>query len=326
MSRSILALVTVLVGAAAETYPLFSWSGSKDLFANYEPASASELIAAKHKGFKASVVYLHSMSTEQLAGGGNTDAMQNAIGKSDSSIFRPLATSSINPEELVAPYNGHVVKASEAVTFLKNNPDVFSSAQPKVVLVDLRDMEATKELLAQADEIRSSVEAAFEAGTQGYFCSAPPSTPAVSSACALAPASNHAMHFPSPVSVTLVIDDWFCWFAQTRRGLIFVFGTGNFLSVLTSTKAGPGRKLLWQDTHNIAEASTDDPKWAFYPRPTGGVYYITPSGLLGLGATMYMFFIAICGYCCLFALQTPDLFEGDQKKEMDRALGQEGGK
>jgi hypothetical protein len=264
--RSILAIVTILVGAAAETYPLFSWSGSKDLFANYEPASASELIAAKHKGFKASVVYLHSMSTEQLAGGGNTDAMQNAISKSDSSIFRPLAASSINPEELVAPYDGHVVKASEAVTFLKNNPDVFSSVQPKVVLVDLRDMESTKELLAQADEIRSSVEAAFEAGTQG-----------------------------------------------------------NFLSVLTSTKAGPGRKLLWQDAHNIADA-TSDPKWGFYPRPTGGVYYITPSGLLGLGATMYMFFIAICGYCCLFALQTPDLFEGDQKKEMDRALGQEGGK
>merc|ERR1711865_189908 len=79
--------------------------------------------------------------------------------------------------------------------------------------------------------------------------------------------------------------------------------------------AGPGRKLLWDDTHNTA-GSSSAASWGFYPRPTGGVYYLTPSALLGLGATMYMFFIAFCGYCCLFALQTPDLFEGDQKKEM----------
>ena len=82
--------------------------------------------------------------------------------------------------------------------------------------------------------------------------------------------------------------------------------------------------MLWDDTHNTA-GSSSAASWGFYPRPTGGVYYLTPSALLGLGATMYMFFIAFCGYCCLFALQTPDLFEGDQKKEMDRALGQEGG-
>merc|ERR1740115_117654 len=72
MARFLLvAAATLLVGAAAETYPLFSWSGAKGTFSNYEPKSASELIAAKHHAFKASVVYLHSMSTEQLAGGGN---------------------------------------------------------------------------------------------------------------------------------------------------------------------------------------------------------------------------------------------------------------
>jgi hypothetical protein len=260
------AAATLLVGAAAETYPLFSWSGAKGTFANYEPKSASELIAAKHHGFKASVVYLHSMSTEQLAGGGNTEAMQKAIGNSDSSIFRPLDTASVDAQELVAPFGGHVLKASEAVTFLKKNPEVFSSEKPSVVLVDLREMEATQELLAQGDAIRAQVEAEFAKGTKG-----------------------------------------------------------DFLSVLTSTKAGPGRKLLWDDVHNTAAHGSTTAQWEFYPRPTGGVHYLTPNVLLALGATIYMFFIAICGYCCLFALQTPDLFEGDQKKEMDRALGQEGG-
>jgi len=266
MARFLLvAAATLLVGAAAETYPLFSWSGAKGTFSNYEPKSASELIAAKHHAFKASVVYLHSMSTEQLAGGGNTEAMQKAIGNSDSSIFRPLDVASVDAHELVAPYAGHVVKALEAVAFLQKNPQVFSTEKPSVVLVDLREMEGTQELLAQGDAIRAQVEAEFEKGTKG-----------------------------------------------------------DFLSVLTSTKAGPGRKLLWDDTHNTA-GSSSAASWGFYPRPTGGVYYLTPSALLGLGATMYMFFIAFCGYCCLFALQTPDLFEGDQKKEMDRALGQEGG-
>merc|ERR1711865_609443 len=179
MARFLLvAAATLLVGAAAETYPLFSWSGAKGTFSNYEPKSASELIAAKHHAFKASVVYLHSMSTEQLAGGGNTEAMQKAIGNSDSSIFRPLDVASVDAHELVAPYAGHVVKALEAVAFLQKNPQVFSTEKPSVVLVDLREMEGTQELLAQ-------VEAEFEKGTKG-----------------------------------------------------------DFLSVLTSTKAGPGRKLL----------------------------------------------------------------------------------
>merc|ERR1712086_208166 len=133
MARFLLvAAATLLVGAAAETYPLFSWSGAKGTFSNYEPKSASELIAAKHHAFKASVVYLHSMSTEQLAGGGNTEAMQKAIGNSDSSIFRPLDAASVDAHELVAPYAGHVVKALEAVAFLQKNPQVFSTEKPSL--------------------------------------------------------------------------------------------------------------------------------------------------------------------------------------------------
>eukprot|EP00658_Telonema_sp_P-2_P007069 TRINITY_DN12636_c0_g1_i10.p1 TRINITY_DN12636_c0_g1~~TRINITY_DN12636_c0_g1_i10.p1 ORF type:complete len:192 (+),score=67.07 TRINITY_DN12636_c0_g1_i10:245-820(+) len=95
---------------------------------------------------------------------------------------------------------------------------------------------------------------------------------------------------------------------------------GNVLSIMSSTASAPGRKLLWTETHNIA-TSTSTATWGFFPMKTGAVWYLTSNSLLGLGVTMYLFFIAFCGFCCLSQLQTPDVFMGDQKEEMDRALG-----
>jgi len=265
--QKVFALVaTVLcVGAAADTYPLFSWTNAKGAFDQVEPTSASALLAAKHKNFKASIVYLHSLSTEQLGANKQVTAkMQECIQKSKSSIFRPLQDSSISPYQLVAPYNGRVVSASEAVSFLKKHD--FSSDKPQVVLVDMRGMELDEELLVQADQLRSDVEAILSKATNG-----------------------------------------------------------NYLSVLASTMPAPGRKLLWLEAHNVVTTTggTSSVSWDFFPVKTGEVRYLTPNSLLGLAASLYMVFVALCGYCCLFSLQTPDLFEDDQKKEMARALDQD---
>jgi len=261
MVRVLLAVVASVLcaGAAGDSYPLFSWSSSKGLFDDFEPDSASAVLAAKHKNFKASVVYLHSLSTKQLATHKlATEKMQGCIHKSESSIFRPLSDPSIQPDQLVAPYHGHVVLASEAVSFLNNHHEIFSGGEPQVLVVDMRTHEHGLEQLTEADSIRAQVHAALDSITGG-----------------------------------------------------------DFLSVLASTQSAPGRKLLWLEAHPVSG------EWEFYPLKTGQVRYLTSSSLLGLGAAMYMFFIAFCGYCCLFQLQTPDLFEGDQKKEMDRALGNE---
>eukprot|EP00656_Telonema_subtile_P011875 TRINITY_DN1592_c0_g1_i2.p1 TRINITY_DN1592_c0_g1~~TRINITY_DN1592_c0_g1_i2.p1 ORF type:complete len:283 (-),score=84.80 TRINITY_DN1592_c0_g1_i2:236-1084(-) len=261
-SRLLFALVASVLcaSAAADSYPLFSWTGAKGAFEGFEPTSASALIEAKHKGFKASIVYLHSLSTEQLGAHKQVTAkMQDCIQKSGSSIFRPLQDSSINPDELVAPYSGHVVHASEAESFLKTHS--FSENKSEVVLIDMRGMELNAERLIEADQLRAAVEERMNQVTGG-----------------------------------------------------------NYLSVLASTRPAPGRKLLWVETHNTNGTS---PVWEFYPLKTGGVRYLNPNSLLGLGAALYMFFIALCGYCCLFSLQTPDLFEDDQRKEMARALDHE---
>jgi len=250
-------------GAAADTYPLFSWTKSKGVFDGFEPTSVSHLVNAKLKDFKASVVFLHSLSTEQLAKHRTiTQKMQESINKADSSIFRPLRNSEIQPHELASAHSGHVVDGSEALQFIKTNSDRFNSGRPQLLVVDMRGHEQGLQGLEQADAIRAQVEQ--------------------------------------------ILSD---------------LTAGNVLSVLASTESGPGRKLLYHVEYD--NASTDDPKFTreYFPMQTGGVYYLTPNSLLGLLAAGYMFIIALCGYCCLFSLQTPDLFEGDQKKEMDRALG-----
>merc|ERR1711907_666543 len=244
---SVSALVSVLAAlcasASADSMPLFSWTSTKGAFDQVEPQSANALLAAKHKDFEASVVYLHSLSTEQLAMHKDaTKQMQSTIQSSGSSIFRPLKQSNVQPDELVSQYSGEVVSASEAMNFVQKNADMFKSAEPQLLVVDMRSHEHGLDKLREADSIRA-----------------------------------------------------------------------------------PGRKLLWVEAHPVPQTGGTT-TWNFYPQKTGGVSHLTPSTLLALMATIYMFFIAICGYCCLFSLQTPDLFEGDQKKEMARALGTEEGK
>merc|ERR1711871_148184 len=268
---SVSALVSVLAAlcasASADSMPLFSWTSTKGAFDQVEPQSANALLAAKHKDFKASVVYLHSLSTEQLAMHKDaTKQMQSTIQSSGSSIFRPLKQSNVQPDELVSQYSGEVVSASEAMNFVQKNADMFKSAEPQLLVVDMRSHEHGLDKLREADSIR----------------------------------------------------------AQLHKTLDSLTG-GSLLSVLASTNPAPGRKLLWVEAHPVPQTGGTT-TWNFYPQKTGGVSHLTPSALLALMATIYMFFIAICGYCCLFSLQTPDLFEGDQKKEMARALGTEEGK
>lgn len=54
----------------------------------------------------------------------------------------------------------------------------------------------------------------------------------------------------------------------------------------------------------------------------GPTFYLTPTLLCAILVSLWMFFVAFCAYCCLLSLQTPEKFEGDQEKEMARALNQ----
>merc|ERR1719197_346192 len=54
----------------------------------------------------------------------------------------------------------------------------------------------------------------------------------------------------------------------------------------------------------------------------GGAAYMTPTLGLAILVMIYMAFLALSAYCCILNLQTPEKFEGDQEKDMSRALNQ----
>jgi len=55
----------------------------------------------------------------------------------------------------------------------------------------------------------------------------------------------------------------------------------------------------------------------------GSTSTLTPTLLIAILITIYMGLLALAAYCCILALQTPEKFEGDQDKEMDRAMGKD---
>jgi len=52
----------------------------------------------------------------------------------------------------------------------------------------------------------------------------------------------------------------------------------------------------------------------------GTVSMLTPGLLVAILMMVFMGILALSAYCCLMSLQTPEMFEGDQKEEMKRAL------
>merc|ERR1711907_54765 len=258
-----LALIQSIVGEA--DFPVFAWTKQPDILAGFEPESAENLLRAKHRAADGSIVFLHSLSTTELAADQQiTKRMQQSIESAGSSLFRAFDSAAGDSSELLASVSNYtVVPANEALKFLDTNPDYFKQGGHCVLAVDMRSMEASIGDLIAADDLRSQL-------------------------------STHK---------------------ATQEA--------SLLHVLTTLKPPMGRKLLWVDTINIA-GSGSPAQWSFFPRPTGTMYTLHPNGMLGLGVIFYLLFIGLCGFCCMLQLETPDMFEGDQKEEMKRLLGAEG--
>merc|ERR1712146_45196 len=55
----------------------------------------------------------------------------------------------------------------------------------------------------------------------------------------------------------------------------------------------------------------------------GPSYYLTPTLLLAIMVMVYVAVVALCAFCCILSLQTPEKFEGDMEREMSSALNEE---
>merc|ERR1712023_208985 len=98
-------------------------------------------------------------------------------------------------------------------------------------------------------------------------------------------------------------------------------------------RKGCGRCDLW----SLQQPPVDhlvDGAWGAYqpglhllpvPEPPFGatVQYLTPNLMIAILVMIYMGFLVICSWCCILSLQTPEKFEGDQEKDMARALNQD---
>jgi len=52
----------------------------------------------------------------------------------------------------------------------------------------------------------------------------------------------------------------------------------------------------------------------------GPTVNLTPTLMIAILVMIYMGVLALSAYCCILSLQTPEMFEGDQKNDMNRAL------
>merc|ERR1711907_389851 len=102
-----LALIQSIVGEA--DYPVFAWTKQPDILAGFEPESAENLLRAKHRAADGSIVFLHSLSTTELAADQQiTKRMQQSIESAAGDSWELLASVS----------NYTVVPANEALKFL----------------------------------------------------------------------------------------------------------------------------------------------------------------------------------------------------------------
>jgi len=107
--------------------------------------------------------------------------------------------------------------------------------------------------------------------------------------------------------------------------------SGKYQSILSTTSsmdAGDATSLASKftqtdltDYYRYSYKSTTTDRAALLYGPS---YMLTPTLLVGVLVMVYMAILALAAYCCILSLQTPELFEGDQEKEMDRAMEKAG--
>merc|ERR1711998_103668 len=171
MAKQLSLVAVLLCVAAAETFPLFAWTGFKpsgESFLGADSDSAHQFLAANQARFKGSVVFLHSLSTQELAATpATTRMMQQTIDQSAASIFRPL-TGPTDPTQLG---DGEVkqVSGKEALGFLAEHPEFLADGAHRTLVVDLRQMEAELESITAADQLRQQITQAAHQATEGEY-------------------------------------------------------------------------------------------------------------------------------------------------------------
>jgi len=290
------AFVVVVVAAvaasetAASTMPLFAWSGHSET--QPKPRSADAALASALTSGKTELVMvymLNEVSTQdmQSAKEGFTN-LQETLDTARSSTFTALPVTKVDMDSLLETASahdvvGHDVASSELQNFLAEHAELMSNGKPDVVIVRFPEGEEP----SAADALIGSAEKAVASATDGKY--------------------------------------------------------NSILSTLSSMETGVATNLAFKffqssslrsNVHNMdanatAEASATGPafedNYGLFVKSVvyGPTYYLTPTLLIAILVMIYMAILLLAAYCCLLQLQTPEMFEGDQERDMARALNQD---
>merc|ERR1711907_49897 len=89
------------------------------------------------------------------------------------------------------------------------------------------------------------------------------------------------------------------------------------LSTSSSQEMPSATNLAQVFSNSYSELSTRYGQTALW---YGTVSTLTPTLLVAILVMIFLGIMLFCAYCCILSLQTPQMFEGDQKKEFLRAL------
>jgi len=294
------ALAAIVAYAVADsamttTMPLFKWSG-KNAGPVGEPKSVDGALAQSLNSGNPEIVMvymLHEVSSNQMHS--EKESMKNlksAVTSSKWSNFNALPLAKVETSSLLSTAREHganvmEVQSSELQGFLAQHPELLSNAKPDVVVVNF----PAKEHLATVDSVVGATEKDLA------FTDARTSILSTTSAMVGDEASN----------------------------LMTFYSSSNLWTQPASVE---------QANSNAKNPSTVAPKYLqpFGPGTSittrhsllyGPSYYLTPTLLLAILVMIYIGVVALCAFCCILSLQTPEKFEGDMEREMSSALNEE---
>jgi len=190
--------------------------------------------------------------------------------------------------------NAMEVKASELQDFLAKHTDLLSNSKPDVVVVNF-----------PAKESMSSVDAVVGA-TEKSIASTEARTSILSTTSEMKDdvASNLMTFYSSQNLWTqpATVDQALSMSAQAKAN------AANSAKVAAPFLHPGGINADVTTRHSILY---------------GPSYYLTPTLLLAILVMIYIGVVALCAFCCILSLQTPEKFEGDMEREMSSALNEE---
>jgi hypothetical protein len=271
--------------------PLFAWSGQSNEVVKGPRSADHALSSALSAGSPELVMMymLNEVSTQEMqdAKGAFTN-LQDTLQNARSSTFNAVPLDEVKAESLLATAraNGaaaHDVQSSELEGFLAKHTQLMSNGKPDVVVV--RFPEKTLDA-ASTDALIGSAEKAVASSTEGKYSSILSTLSSMETGVA----TNLAFKFFQSAGVRSNVHNL----------------NANATVLTSGTQAFADNSGVY--VNSIAYGPT---------------FYLTPTLLIGILVMVYMAVLLIAAYCCLLSLQTPEKFEGDQEKDMARALNQD---